>query len=71
MRMGFLSKQDQARINQTFMAEAVLIHKYSLGFFFINERFMISGRKPKLHNWASYLERTKSQGAPLRLFREV
>lgn len=28
------------------------------------------GRKPKLHNWASYLERTKSQGAPLRLFRE-
>ncbi|XP_062619974.1 lethal(3)malignant brain tumor-like protein 3 isoform X1 [Saccostrea cucullata] len=28
------------------------------------------GRKPKLHNWASYLERTKSQGAPLRLFKE-
>lgn len=33
--------------------------------------FMVLGRKPKLHNWASYFERTKSQGAPLRLFKEV
>jgi hypothetical protein len=33
--------------------------------------FVILGRKPKLHNWASYFERTKSHGAPLRLFKEV